>query len=273
MNYRHSFHAGNFADLVKHAALIRLVERLTTDGSPLTVVDTHAGAGLYDLSDPGQARSREAEAGVGRLMALDVPPLLSPLRDAVLRRNPDGRVRFYPGSPVLALETLRTADRYLACELQPDVYDALRRVLANASNASALQTDGFREAAKVAASPGRLLVVIDPPFERPDDYANCAGALAAVFARKPEAVALVWAPLKDLETLDGFVRRLEAADLPRAVIAETRLRPLHDPMRMNGCVLVAVAPPSGFEHDLESIGSFVAEALGDAGARAKVWTV
>jgi len=274
MNYRHAFHAGNFADLVKHAAVLALVRRLTEATEPLLVVDTHAGAGLYDLSDPEQARSREAEAGVKRLMAGDTPPAFAALRAAVERRNPEGGVRWYPGSPSLIVEALREGDRYVGCELREDDHGRLAELLARSGrHAEARRTDGYAAALDLAREPDRLLLLIDPPFERPDDYARTAETVGAVIRRKPDAVALVWLPLKDLETLDGFARRLEAVRPPRTLVAEARLRPLHDPMKMNGCALVAVNPPDGFEAELEAICGFVVEALGDPGGKAKLWTL
>jgi 23S rRNA (adenine2030-N6)-methyltransferase len=272
VNYRHAFHAGNFADLVKHAALIALLQRLTADPSPLTVVDTHAGAGLYDLSDPAQARSREAEAGVKRLLTQDVAAPLRPLRDAVVRRNPDGGVRVYPGSPALILDALRPPDRYVACELEPDVFLLLQHTLRGAPNAQARARDGYPVAIAGAGRPGRLFVLIDPPFERPDDYARTASAVAAIALRKPDAVVLVWLPLKDLETLDGFVRRLETGSTTSTVVAEARLRPLRDPMKMNGCALVAVNAPVGYAAELEAICAAVVSALGEPDGGTKLWS-
>jgi 23S rRNA (adenine2030-N6)-methyltransferase len=117
-------------------------------------------------------------------------------------------------------------------------------------------------------------LLIDPPFERADDYQRTAESVAEVLRAKPGAVLLIWLPLKDLETLDGFVRRLEAiAPKPRAVISETRIRPLADPMRMNGCVLVAVGAPKGFDAELEAISQAVVETLGEPGGRTKLWRV
>jgi 23S rRNA (adenine2030-N6)-methyltransferase len=275
MNYRHAFHAGNFADLVKHAALTRLMARLTADPSPLLVVDTHAGAGLYDLGDADQARSREAEAGITRLTGRDLPPEFEGLKRAVEKRNPPGEVRIYPGSPLLIAEALRRGDRYIGCELRPDDFARLGAVLrGTGKDARGLKVDGYTVPEQAAEDEDRrLFVLIDPPFERPDDYVNIVESLEATFAPRPEATALVWLPLKDLETLDGFVRRLEAARLPEAVVAEARMRPLNDPMRMNGCALVAFNAPPGFETELRAICRFVVAELGDPGGQAKVWIV
>jgi 23S rRNA (adenine2030-N6)-methyltransferase len=270
MNYRHAFHAGNFADLVKHAALLRLLARLMADASPLTVVDTHAGAGRYDLTDEEQARSREAEAGVARLMAgSDLPTGLDDLARQVRANNPDGSVRVYDGSPALVLARLRSQDRFAACELRPDDYEKLARLLGRRGEAR--QTDGYAAAVEIArTTPNRLLVLIDPPFERADDYQRIVETAAEVRKAKPAATLLVWTPLKDLETLDAFARRLEDARL-EALINETRLRPLSDPMRLNGCVLAAIGAPEGFASDLEAISAWVARTLGEPGGAAKTW--
>jgi 23S rRNA (adenine2030-N6)-methyltransferase len=270
VNYRHAFHAGNFADLVKHAALLRLLDRLLADAAPLTVIDTHAGAGRYDLTDEEQARSREAEAGVARLMdGSALPKGLDDLARHVRAQNPGGAVKVYDGSPALILDRLRSQDRFIACELRPDDHARLAKFLGKRGDARL--TDGFAEATALAHKPGRLLVLIDPPFERADDYARIVETAAAVRTAKPEAVLLAWTPLKDLETLDAFVRRLEDAGLDDVLINETRLRRLTDPMRLNGCVLAAIGAPDGFADDLEAISGWVAGTLGEPGGSAKTW--
>ena len=141
MNYRHSFHAGNFADLVKHALLLWLIARRRAAG-PLSVVDTHAGAGLYDLSGDA-ARSKEAEAGVARLMtAAGRPPLIEALAQAVAALNPDGGARFYPGSPRLVGDRLGEGGRYVGYELNPPVLDLLKEALKGVAGAEARPGDG-----------------------------------------------------------------------------------------------------------------------------------
>lgn len=273
MNYRHAFHAGNFADLVKHAAVTRLMARLTADGTPLLVVDTHAGAGLYDLTDADQARSREAEAGIARLTGRDLPPEFAGLSAAVESRNGGGPVRRYPGSPLLICDALRKGDRYIGCEMAGDVFARLGAVLrGTGKDARGLKGDGYEALPQLLDDEDRrLFVLIDPPFEQADDYVRIVEALATVYAARPDAVALVWLPLKDLETLDSFVRRFEEADLPTAIIAEARMRPLTNPMKMNGCALAGFNLPAGFAADLEAICEFVVRELGDPGGLARVW--
>lgn len=270
MNYRHSFHAGNFADLVKHALLLWLLERGRADG-PLTVIDSHAGAGLYDLTGDG-ARSKEAEAGVARLMAAEGrPPLIEALAAAVARLNPKGGAALYPGSPLLVAQTLRDDDRYVGFELNPPVLDMLVEALTPYPEAAAEGGDGYDQARTWAAEATGPLVLIDPPFEKPDDYLRAADTGAAIVRADARATVAIWTPLKDLETFDGFLRRLDQAGAQRVLVAEARLRPLTDPMRMNGCAVVILNPPTGAEAAAREICGWVAETLGEAGAKADVW--
>lgn len=274
MNYRHSFHAGNFADLVKHALVLWLLrERQKAKSSlgPVTVFDTHAGAGLYDLSGDA-VRSREAEAGVERLMAASVrPPLIEALAGEVAALNPQGGVRYYPGSPVLMARALKDGDRYVGFELRDEVADLLRESLSGFGDAEGRNGDGYEAVVAAARSVSAPLVLIDPPFEQPDDYLRAADAAAAIVKRDPKAVVAVWTPLKDLETFDGFLRRLSQGRAASVLVAEARLRPLTNPMKMNGCAMVIVNPPAGAEAAANEVCGWVAGTLGDEGARAEVW--
>lgn len=266
MNYRHAFHAGNFADLVKHATLLQLAARLTAEAGPLSVIDTHAGRGLYDLAGPEAKKSGEAEAGVARLMtAADAPVEFAPLTAAVRRLNGGGPVRRYPGSPWLIAEALRPGDSYLACELRPDEHAALRDLMKARRNVRTLCADGYDAATAQLPASGRALVLIDPPFERADDYARIVATLAGVRRRNRAVTALVWLPLKDLETFDGFLRDLEEEVAAPVLVAETRMRPLTDPLKMNGCAIVMLGAPAGMDGSLQAISGWTAAALGQGG--------
>lgn len=267
VNYSHAYHAGNFADLVKHGVLLHVLGRLTAAGGPLLVIDTHAGRGLYDLASPEARKSGEAEAGVIEMMrADDTPAALNPLKAAVRALNHDGEVRRYPGSPWLIANCLRPQDAYVGCELKADEHVLLKTALrANASNARPLKTDGYIEAPRQTPPKGRVLVLIDPPFERPDDYTRIIDTLRAVKDRNPAAQALVWVPIKDLETFDAFLRNLEdALDRPM-LVAQARMRPLTNPMKMNGCALVLVDGPA-VGAEMSDICVWVTAALGEYGA-------
>ena len=270
MNYRHSFHAGNFADLVKHALVLWLLKTRQATG-PVVVLDTHAGAGLYDLTGDA-TRSREAEAGVERLMAAaDRPPLIEALVAEVAALNPGGGVRFYPGSPVLVARSLNSADAYVGFELHEAVAGVLRESLSGFPNARGEIGDGYDLVLAEARQAGGSLVLIDPPFERPDDYLRAADTAAAIVKADPTAMVAIWTPLKDMETFDGFLRRLASGTDASTLVAEARLRPLINPMKMNGCAMVVVNPPEGADVAAAEICGWVAGALGNAGAKAEVW--
>ncbi len=266
MNYRHAFHAGNFADLVKHAALLLMLRELTGSPDPLTVIDTHGGAGAYDLEGDMAVRTGEAAQGIGRLMAdAGAPQAFGPLKQAVGRFN-KAALKRYPGSPVLAAQALRRGDRLVACEVHAEDEQSLRRSLAGYPNAKVVGGDGYAFVRENTPG-GRLLVLIDPPFERPDDYERAAQALGAILRKNLTATVAVWLPLKDLEPFDGFLRRI-ATD---ALVAEVRLRPLLDPMRMNGCALVIANPTAGLEGPLAEACEWVVAALGEQGGAARLW--
>ena len=270
MNYRHSFHAGNFADIVKHALLLWLLERARAQG-PVSVIDTHAGAGLYDLTGDA-ARSKEAEAGIARLMAAaDRPPLIEALAAEVARLNPDGGVVIYPGSPILIAGRLAEDDRYVGFELNPPVLELLTEALAHFPQAVGHGGDGYEQAKTWAAEATGAFVLIDPPFEQPDDYNRAADTAAAIARADPRATVAIWTPLKDMETFDGFLRRLDKAGIKRALVAEARLRPLTDPMKMNGCALVVLNPPPGAEAAATEVCGWVTATLGGEAARDEVW--
>jgi 23S rRNA (adenine2030-N6)-methyltransferase len=254
-----------------------VLSRLQAEPGPITAVDTHAGAGLYDLAGPEAERSREARSGAARLTSGNLPPVMAALLRAVQARNPSGglsgALRVYPGSPVLIAERLRPEDRLVACELRPDDHARLQAALAPAGpRVRALQVNGYDELSAIARGrPGRLFALIDPPFERADDYVRLAQAAEETLDLVPDACLLIWTPLKDLETFDACVRRLEPIAPERTLIAEARLRRLTDPMRLNGCALIAVNAPAAAEPDIEAVCAFVVEALGEPGGRAKLW--
>ena len=255
MNYRHAFHAGNFADLVKHAAITLIMDRLVIGSEPLLVLDSHAGAGLYDLTGEMARKSREADEGVVRLMADDAAPeAFRPLKAAVLNANRGGPIRLYPGSPVLIADRLRRDDEYIGAELRADDFDALTRALATSRGDAR-----------------RLFVLIDPPFERPDDYQQILETVAPLLNRRRPVTVLIWLPLKDLETFDSFLRGLEALNPPSALAVETRLTPLTDPMKLNGCALVILGAPPGLEPALASVAQWVVKQAGGQGGLAKLW--
>ncbi|WP_425994049.1 23S rRNA (adenine(2030)-N(6))-methyltransferase RlmJ [Caulobacter sp. DWR1-3-2b1] len=271
MNYRHAYHAGNFADLQKHAILLAVLEVLKASTPSLSVIDTHAGAGGYDLSGEMARRSGEAEAGIFRLLQeVEAPAVFAPLVAAVRAMNGGKDGPLYPGSPLLIAGALRREDRYTACELRDDDFELLRRSLAPYAFAQASKVDGYETAAVKAGRGGRAFILIDPPFERPDDYARIVEVTRQVLQRDPAAVLAIWTPLKDLETFDAFVRGLETVTND-ALVAEVRLRPLLDPMKMNGSAMVLVGTPPELEPAVRTATEWIVGNLGQAGGAARVW--
>lgn len=268
MNYRHSFHAGNFADLFKHAALLRALAAAQADPAPLLVVDTHAGAGRYRLS-PADLASGEA-AAVARLLADPAAPeIFAPL---VRATRPDGAGLIYPGSPLLAAARLRADDRLLACELRPEEGEILAGVLKSyGPRAEVRVADGYEALpGALRAWPGPALVLIDPPFERGDDYGRTAGAVEAALRARAKTGLLVWTPYKDLETFDALLRDLERRVAAPGLSAVLRLRLPTDPLRLNGCALIAFNPPAGLQLALEAAGGWIAAKLGEPGGGVRI---
>ncbi|GAN53920.1 23S rRNA (adenine(2030)-N(6))-methyltransferase RlmJ [Tanticharoenia sakaeratensis] len=252
MNYRHAFHAGNFADCMKHALLVALLQALQRKPGGLCVLDTHSGIGGYDLTSGPAERTGEWRSGIGAL--LDAPPdaALTPYLQIV--RNFGAPAR-YPGSPEIVASLLRPQDRLIACELHPEDAATLRRTMGRRSGVAIHERDGFG-AIRALLPPGDLrrgLVLIDPPFERPDDFTRAAQALATAAKRFPGGVLAVWYPIKHRAPVRAFLAEVEAAGLRDVITAELLLREPVDPTRLNGAGLLVVRPPYGFAETATAI--------------------
>jgi 23S rRNA (adenine2030-N6)-methyltransferase len=255
MNYRHAFHAGNFADVVKHATLGRVIAHLKEKPAAFRVVDTHAGFGLYDLTGPEASRTGEWRAGIGRLRAATLDPaardLLAPYLDAVAALNPDGRIARYPGSPALAQHWLRTQDRLVACELEPRAAAALAAEMRRDRRIKVVAIDGYTALnAYVPPKERRGLVLVDPPFEQPDEFERLVEALAGAHRKWPTGLYLLWYPLKDARETDRFARRLARLGIPRILRAELTTARARTAERLGGTGLVVVNPPWRLEGEL-----------------------
>jgi 23S rRNA (adenine2030-N6)-methyltransferase len=265
MNYQHAYHAGNFADLFKHAVLLALLAELRRQTRPFMAIDSHAGAGVYDLEGEAARRTGEGAAALELMAADGAPGALQPLRQAIGRLNRGRSVRFYPGSPWLIGEALRKDDRGLACELSPEAARELARALAPFRRLEIAAGDGWAVSARRApASPAAALVLIDPPFEAADDGVRAAETLGRVLSRNREAIVAVWAPIKDLAGFDVLSGDLEDAACGRPMmVAELRLRALEDPMRLNGCAMLVANAPKGLTGIAREAGEWIVSALGE----------
>lgn len=271
MNYRHAFHAGNHADILKHVVLLALCDALATKPAPLFALDTHAGRGLYRLRSASARRTGEADGGIERLVA-EAPrePALMRLQKAVRACRAAQGADAYPGSPWLLAHALREQDRIACCELQPEEAAALAANFEGDRRVQVLARDGY--AAMRALLPprdggtriGRGLVLIDPPYET--QLAEFDASLAAIrdgLARFPQAVFALWYPIKLRRSLLPFQRR--AADLPAksALVAELLVRPDDSPLRMNGSGLLVLNAPWKLDQSLAPALRALATALGE----------
>lgn len=258
MNYRHAYHAGNFADCMKHALLVWLVGALQRKDAPIAVLDTHAGAGRYDLDSPSARRTGEWRAGIGRLV--DRPPL--PLAAYVALVN---QIGLYPGSPALIQALLRPADRLICCELHPEEHGELRRHFRRFAPQVAVHQRDAWEALGALLPPRerRGLVLIDPPFEAENEFGQLVEGLAIGHARFRDGVFAAWYPIKHLAPVRGFFTMLQATGIPDIVAAELYLREPLDPGRLNGCGLLLVNPPHGFDQAAPPILGALLERLGE----------
>jgi 23S rRNA (adenine2030-N6)-methyltransferase len=258
MNYRHAFHAGNFADVFKHTLLIGLLDALRAKPAAFCYVDTHAGRGRYDLAGEEALRTDEAAQGVLRLSGdADLPAPLQRYLQLVraFDDNSIGELRQYPGSPLLARALLREQDRAILCELQPDEAAALKLALRGDARCAVHQRDGYAALKALLPPPQkRGLVLIDPPFEaQAGEFELIQRALIDALVRWPNAIHAVWFPIKLRETILPFYRWLHTAAGDGGVLAtELLLHPDNSPLRFNGCGVVIVNPPWHFEQYVEA---------------------
>jgi 23S rRNA (adenine2030-N6)-methyltransferase len=270
LNYRHAFHAGSFADVFKHAVLCRILAHLRGKESAFRVTDTHAGAGLYDLTGPEAARSGEWKDGIAKLLAAELPQplslLLQPYLDVLGALNERGELKRYPGSPALVRAWLRPQDRLLACELHPDTYESLRRTLQRDVRIKTLAIDGWTALkAYVPPKERRGLVLVDPPFERDDEFHMLAESFAAAHRKWPSGIYALWYPIKGRSAPDAFAKRLRRLAIPKILRTELIVSPLSDPARLNGSGLILVNPPWTLEGELKVLAPALATILGRAG--------
>lgn len=272
MNYRHAFHAGNHADVLKHTVLLALCEAMVAKPAPVFALDTHAGRGLYRLDDAKAQRTGEAAGGVGRVVDSDIPTALRPYAAAISACRVQHGPTAYPGSPWLLAHALRAQDRIACCELLPDEAEALRANFAGDPRVATHARDGY--AAMRALLPprvggeriGRGLVLIDPPFEaQMEEFDHALAALRDALQRFPQATYALWYPIKMRRALHPAYRRLAALPAKSVLAAEVLVRPDDSPLRMNGSGLVLLNAPWKFDERLRSLLPAVSRALGEDG--------
>ncbi|MFD1329493.1 23S rRNA (adenine(2030)-N(6))-methyltransferase RlmJ [Mycoplana ramosa] len=266
MNYRHIYHAGNFADVLKHAVLARLIIYMQGKDKAFRVLDTHAGIGLYDLSSEEAQKTGEWRDGIGRLLdgelPADIAALLAPYLDTVKALNPDGGVRLYPGSPKLARALFRPQDRLSAMELHPDDYETLHRLFDGDFQSRITHLDGWLAlGAHVPPKEKRGIILVDPPFEKEGEYERLAEGLARAYRRFAGGTYCLWYPLKKGAPIADFHKALKELKIPKMLCAELSVRSDRETTGLTGSGLIVVNPPYTLKAELEKLLPFLKERL------------
>ena len=269
MNYRHSFHAGNSADVVKHSLLISLVQALQLKESALTLIDTHAGCGLYDLEGEEAGRTGEAAQGVLRAFA-DTNPLLDEYRAAVQAVNAAAEPHLYPGSPLFLAQLLRAQDLLILNEKHPEDVRALRGVM-RGTTAAVHERDAYEFwLAMLPPRTPRGVVVVDPPYEQTDERARITATLAAAHRKWSHGVTVIWYPLKDRATHWRWKEQLRKLGIPKLLCVEHWLYDSDQPGIYNGAGLFIVNPPYAFTQALPPLLEALRAALAPEGHRGEI---
>ncbi|THD72198.1 MAG: 23S rRNA (adenine(2030)-N(6))-methyltransferase RlmJ [Bradyrhizobium sp.] len=276
MNYRHAFHAGGFADVIKHIVLVRILVYLQDKPAAFRFIDTHAGAGVYDLTSDEARRGGEWLTGIARLMQARLSektlPLVAPYLDIVRAFNPQPELHAYPGSPLIARALLRPQDRLTACEVEPQARKRLIEALRRDTQARVVDLDGWMALrAFVPPNERRGLVLIDPPYERKDEFDRLADGFAQAFAKWPTGSYLLWYPVKSRRATDGLARHVATVagtgtPAAKCLRLEFSVAPQVTGDGLTSAGLLMVNPPWTLAGELRSILPELEKPLGQGGA-------
>jgi 23S rRNA (adenine2030-N6)-methyltransferase len=276
MNYRHAFHAGGFADVIKHIVLVRMLTYLQDKQAAFRVIDTHAGAGVYDLTDEEASRGGEWLLGIARIMqarfSQTTIPLMKPYLDIVRAFNPTLPLRTYPGSPLIARALLRPQDRMTACEVEPKARKHLIDALRRDTQARVVDLDGWTALpAFVPPKERRGLVLIDPPYEQKEEFERLAGGFAEAFGKWPTGSYLLWYPVKSRRATDDLARQVAKAAAGgkppgRCLRLEFSIAPRSTETSLTSAGLLIVNPPWTLAGELKAILPELEKPLGQGGA-------
>ncbi|WP_295814843.1 23S rRNA (adenine(2030)-N(6))-methyltransferase RlmJ [uncultured Nitratireductor sp.] len=269
MNYRHAYHAGNFADVVKHAVLVRIVEYLKHKDKAFRVIDTHAGIGLYDLTSQEAQKTGEWRDGIGRLVDANVDNetanLLNPLLAAVHAVNQDGSIQHYPGSPCLVRHLLRKQDRLTAIELHPQDAACLKQTFSGDFQTRVIELDGWLAlGGHLPPKEKRGLVLIDPPYEKEDEFERIVARLRKAHARWPGGIYAIWYPIKKHETIKAFRDNLAGSGIADTIDIRLELRAPSTEPQLDGTGMIVVNPPFVLHEEMNVLLPVLARILGDS---------
>jgi 23S rRNA (adenine2030-N6)-methyltransferase len=276
MNYRHAFHAGNFADVIKHIVLVRILVYLQDKPAAFRIIDTHAGAGIYNLTGEQAQRTGEFLTGIARVMQArfseDVLPLVMPYLDIVRAFNPPAGLETYPGSPLIARALLRPQDRLTACEVEPNARKQLVAALRRDSQARVVDLDGWMALpAFVPPKERRGLVLLDPPYEDQNEFGRLADGFAGAFTKWPTGGYLLWYPAKSRRATDDLARHVAAVAAggpspAKCLRLEFSAAPQTAGSTLVSAGLLLVNPPWRLMDELKAILPELEKPLGQGGA-------
>ena len=268
LSYRHLFHAGNYSDVFKHALLARLLIALGAKEKPYFYLDTHAGTGRYDLGHEWAWKTREFETGIGKLWdRKDLPAALEPYLDAVRAQNPKRRLRYYPGSPLIALALRRPDDRILLTELNKTDCAELEAVVGRERHVSVRLMDGYA-ALKSFLPPKerRGLVLLDSSFDRSGEFRRILKALKSAYQLWPTGMYAIWYPLMAEGAMHAFARDVEKTGIRKILRLEMRVRASAEGGMMPGCGMLVINPPWKFDAEARPLLDWLRRALAIEGA-------
>lgn len=262
MNYRHAFHAGNFADVLKHIVLARILVHLKTKDAPFRVIDSHAGTGLYNLEGNEAQRTGEWQEGIALVTQKPPPPrvaeLIAPwlaLCDGLMAQNPP----LYPGSPWIAADLTRAQDNLVFCEKHPEDVERLRRNFERSKRVKVMEGDAWKLLPGLLPPPERRgLVLIDPPYEQENEFKIIAEAMAAAMKRWATGVYAIWYPIKGMREVESFARKIAVLPAGRILRFEISRYTVQRIDRLNGCGMIIVNPPWKLDEDLRAVGDYLA---------------
>jgi 23S rRNA (adenine2030-N6)-methyltransferase len=266
MNYRHAYHAGNFADVLKHAVLALVIEHLKQKPSPFRVIDTHAGTGLYELGGEHAQKTGEWKEGIGRIFGTDMPrpmaEILAPYLSVIADENAGGKLERYPGSPLITRRLLRRGDTLIANELHDDDGAELKQLFARDPQARVMALDGWT-ALKSLLPPKerRGLVLIDPPFEEAGEFERIVEGLANAARRFATGTFVIWYPIKDARAVARFRRELSKLGLSKLYMVELTIRAVPVKGELSASGLIILNPPFTLPAKLGELAPFLAARL------------
>ena len=263
MNYRHAFHAGNHADVLKHLILSRVFALLAKKDAPYAYLDSHAGVGLYDLKGDQASRTGEYLQGIARLwQAADLPASCADYLQVLRTLNPDGQLRYYRGSPELARQLTREQDHLHCNEKHPQDGQLLKDNMHFDRRVAVHLGEGWHVPRALLPTPEkRVVLLIDPPFEQADEQQRCVQALNEAIGRMRQAIVLIWYPIKDARQLKRFYQKLATSNAPKLLRVELLVNSPDTADRLNGSGLVIANPPWGLEEQLRELLPWLAGLL------------